>query len=497
MGEEIKSAAFTSRDRRDFRTRLMRCREALDVMLTDGLFSASTPQVGMELELNLVNEHGYPMACNAEALHAIGDPAFQTELGRYNIELNVDPHPLTGDSLLALEKDLRASLHVADEGARQVGARLAMIGMLPTITAEHFSSEWISASRRYAMLDNQIMQARGEDLCVDICGDPLHPQKGPEKLHEYYSSIMPEAACTSMQLHIQVVPEDFARYWNSAQAITGIQVALGANSPFFSGKALWHESRIPLFQQATDSRPPEFAAQGVRPRVWFGEKWIESITDLFNENERFFPSLLPECSDQDPLEAMEQGLVPSLDEMRLHNGTVYRWNRPIYATTEVGHHVRIENRVLPAPPTVIDGLADIAFFYGAVHGLARMDTPVWDSLAFTAARDNLSKCARFGLEAQVAWSGNHKIAVRELVVSHLLPIVDDGLASIGVDAQVRDKYLGIIEARANSGRNGAQWQRDCVMRQEAAGVSRADALAFMVREYMERCHDGAPVHTWD
>ena len=221
----------------------------------------------------------------------------------------------------------------------------------------------------------------------------------------YADTIAPEAACTSVQLHQLVDPTAFARHWNAAQCIAGIQLAVGANSPFFYGRELWRETRIALFEQATDTRSEELKAQGVRPRVWFGERWITSIFDLFEENVRYFPSLLPVVEDEDPLEVLERGDTPRLQELRLHNGTIYRWNRPIYDVVRGRPHLRVENRVLPAGPTVVDTLANAAFYYGLVRVLADEERPLWTQMSFSAAEENFHACARDGIEARVYWPG--------------------------------------------------------------------------------------------
>lgn len=234
-----------------------------------------------------------------------------------------------------------------------------MIGILPTLMPQHLTGSWMSPSLRYQALNDSIFTARGEDILIDITG--------PERLSLHAESIAPESACTSMQLHLQVSPADFAANWNAAQVLAGPpQLAIGANSPYFFGHQLWAETRIELFAQATDTRPDELKAQGVRPRVWFGgERWITSIFDLFEENVRYFPpSLLPELSDEDPVAELAAGRTPHLSELRLHNGTVYRWNRPVYDVVNGRPHLRVENRVLPAGPTVVDMMANSAFYYG-------------------------------------------------------------------------------------------------------------------------------------
>ncbi|MGH3101880.1 MAG: glutamate--cysteine ligase, partial [Thermoleophilia bacterium] len=354
---------------------------------------------------------------------------------------------LEGGVFSELETGIRQSLNEAEARARPVGGHMMIIGILPTIHAQHLTAESFSESGRYRLLNEQIFAARGEDLEISI--------NGTERLATFADTIAPEAACTSVQLHQLVEPEAFAEHWNAAQAIAGAQVAVGANSPFFFGKELWRETRIALFEQATDTRPEELKAQGVRPRVWFGERWITSIFDLFEENVRYFPALLPVCEDEDPVETLARGDVPTLAELRLHNGTVYRWNRPIYDVVRGRPHVRVENRLLPAGPTVVDILANAAFYYGLVRALTEDERPVWSQMSFAAAEDNLHTGARDGIEARVYWPGVGEVPAAELVLRKLLPMAHDGLERWGIDAADRDRLLGIIERRCVEGRNGA------------------------------------------
>jgi hypothetical protein len=300
-----------------------------------------------------------------------------------------------------------------------------------------------------------------------------------------------------MQLHLQVSPASFARYWNAAQLLAGPQLALGANSPYFFGHELWSETRIELFAQATDTRPEELKAQGVRPRVWFGERWITSIFDLFEENVRYFPSLLPELSDEDPVSELAAGRTPTLPELRLHNGTIYRWNRPVYDVVDGRPHLRVENRVLPAGPTVLDMLANSAFYYGLLRSLSDEDRPVWTKMSFAAAEQNFVAAAKHGLDAELYWPGLGRVAPDELVLRHLLPLAHEGLSSWGVAPEVRHHFLGVIEGRAKTGRNGSRWQVATVHALQERGLTRPQALAEMLHLYCERMHSNEPVHTWD
>jgi hypothetical protein len=478
---------FTREDRARYRQKVRRCLDVFAAMLRESRFDTDRPLTGLEIELNLVDERADPAMRNAQALAAIADPAFQTELGQFNIEVNVEPRRLAGGGMAEFEQHVRASLNAAEEKARTTGAHMVMIGILPTLRREHLTLESISANPRYALLNEQIFAARGEDLQIHI--------DGVERLATTADSVLPEAACTSTQFHLQVSPAEFAAYWNAAQAIAGVQVAIGANAPFLLGKQLWSETRIPLFEQATDTRPEEIKAQGVRPRVWFGERWITSVFDLFEENVRYFPALLPVCADDDPEEILASGGTPDLSELRLHNGTVYRWNRPVYDVVAGRPHLRVENRVLPAGPTVLDTIANGAFYFGLVRTLAEQDRPIWSQMSFSAAEENFHSGARQGITAQVYWPGLGYLPVTELVLRRLLPLAHEGLDRWDVDPGERDRLLGVVERRVLSGVNGATWQADTVHSLEST-VDRQEAMREMLHRYVAHMHTNAPVHEW-
>ncbi|SFB62189.1 Glutamate-cysteine ligase family 2(GCS2) [Amycolatopsis marina] len=495
MGEDVSSELFRARDRGRYRRKVQRCLDTLARMLTEGSFSFPRRHIGLELELNLVDESMQPSMSNAMVLDALDNPSFTTELSQHNLELNVPPRLLAGESALELESELNAYLATAGTKAAEAGAALAMIGILPTLTQDHFDQKWLTNNARYSLLNDQIFAARGEQTLLSLDGAGLPGQK-PERLRCYAESILPEAACTSVQLHLQVEPEEFAAHWNAAQCLAGIQVAISANSPFLLGKALWQETRIPLFLQATDTRPEELKNQGVRPRVWFGERWITSIFDLFEENVRYFPGLLPETDSEDPIEALDSGQTPKLTELRLHNGTVWRWNRPVYDVVDSQPHLRIENRVLPAGPTVLDVMANAAFFFGAQRALAEAERPIWSQMSFQAAEENLYAGARGGFDAQLYWPGIGWIPPDELVLRVLLPLAHDGLRRSKVSDEARERYLGVIEQRCLAKQSGASWQRKFVADAQEGGADRNSALTAMLASYLQLSTEGTPVHTW-
>ena len=489
MGEEVAAKTFTREDRQLYRQKVKRSLDVFAMMLRESRFDPEQRSFGLEIELNLTDDEGRPANLNAEVLESIADGDFQTELAQFNVEINVAPR-LLGDGVLAeLERDVRGSLNHAEDRARAVGGHMVLTGILATVMPEHLTAGSLSANPRYSLLNDAIFAARGEDLELAI--------DGVERLATHADSIAPEAACTSVQLHGQVEPDGYATRWNASQAIAGVQLALGANSPFFFGKELWRETRIALFEQSTDTRPEELKAQGVRPRVWFGEGWITSIFDLFEENVRYFPALLPVCDDEDPEEMLARGDVPRLSELRLHNGTIYRWNRPVYDVARDRPHLRVENRVLPAGPTVVDILANAAFYYGLVHVLRMEERPVWSQMSFSAAEENFHAGAREGIDAQLYWPGVGQAPATELVLRRLLPLAHEGLEDLGIEASDRDRLLGIIERRCVTGRNGAEWQAAAFHRlYDDRRLERGEALRQMILRYRDHMHSNAPVHEW-
>ena len=487
MGEEVEQQEFSRADRTRHREKVRRNLDVFARMLREARFDTDDPMTGLEVELNLVDDKGDPSLKNAEVLEAIASPDFQTELGQFNIEINVPPATLREGGLTIFEDTLRRSLNEAEAKASKSGAHQVMIGILPTLDEGHMGAQSLSANPRYKLLSEQILSARGEDITISIAGR--------ERLSTTADSIVPEAACTSTQFHVQTSPDSFADYWNASQAIAGVQLAVAANSPYLLGKELWRETRIPLFEQATDTRSEELKVQGVRPRVWFGERWITSVFDLFEENVRYFPALLPITDDEDPLQVLESGGTPTLPELRLHNGTIYRWNRPVYDIAAGVPHLRVENRLLAAGPTVADTIANAAFYFGLVRFLAESERPLWSQMSFSAAEENFHVAAQQGVEAQIYWPGVGQVRATELVLRRLLPMAAQGLDAWGVEPEVRDRLLGIIEQRCLLGTNGAEWFVNR-MRQRSSD-DRFDALRATLLEYRERMHTNEPAHTWD
>lgn len=484
MGQRVEEEALTLDDKAAVRDRLERCVVAIEEMVDGKLFDHHCDTVGLEVELDLVEPLGGPHLANDRVLAKLDRPELQQELGQFNIELNVAPHRLAGDVLPVLHRELDATLDQCSQQAERLGARVMAIGTLPTLRPRHITVDLLSSNPRYALLSKRMHAERGEPFRVDI--------QGAERLRFESETVAAEAAATSLQLHLRVRPEDFARFYNAAQSAAVAQIAAGANSPYAFGLQLWAETRIPLCEQVLDVRPH---VNGAPPRVWMGDHWVSSPTELFAENVRDFPPLLPILDGDDPTDALRAGQVPTLVELRMHGGTIWRWNRPVYDVQDGVPQLRIENRVLPSGPTPADMIANAALYFGLVRSLADETTPVWSRLPFAAVNSAVYSAARDGLAGSVAWVDRDAIDVRSLVLE-LLPQASQGLDAWGVDARDRDRYLGIIEDRVRSGRTGAWWQVSMTQRLEDRGLGRAAALREMTRTYVELAQTGAPVHTW-
>lgn len=488
MGERVEPSALVVDHDQAVQRRLERCVAVLRRMVDGGWFGGHEDTVGMEVELDLVDPLGRPRLINDAVLARLGRADMQHELGQFNVELNLAPRQLRGNVLRQSESDLADVFDRCRAGIEGLGVRLIAVGMLPTLSAEQLTVERISHSPRYGLLSRRMRAARHRPFLVSIVD-------GREPVEFTTDSVAPDAATTSLQLHLRVSPDRFAAYYNAAQTIAGAQVAVAANSPYLLGYQAWQETRITLLEQLLDTRRPKEVRADAPARVRLGDRWITDPMELFDEVVRDFPPLFPTLQAEDPDTALETGCVPGLRELRLHNGTVWRWNRPVYDVQDGHPQLRIENRVLPSGPTAVDMIANAAFYYGLVRAIVDSDPLPWAQVPFAVAERDLHCAARDGLAARLCWRGVDYPA-DQLTHEVLLPAAAAGLDAWGVDANDRDRYLGVIEARVRSGRTGAAWQTEMVRRLEEGGLERIPALYEMTRRYVEHAHTGAPVHEW-
>jgi gamma-glutamyl:cysteine ligase YbdK (ATP-grasp superfamily) len=490
MGTDIGQEEFDESDYSHFAERLQECLSALRQLLDRPGFGVGPATVGAELELSLVDGAARPLRYNQAIRAAAADPRIAVELDRFNLELNASPTPLAGRPFATLGGELNVLLDHVAHAARDHAGRLALIGILPTLTRADLGPGVMTDVPRYRALSSGLRRLGQDPFRIRIAGeDPLELASEDVAL---------EGANTSFQVHLRVNPADFTRTYNAVQLATAPALAVSGNSPTFLGHRLWQETRIALFKQSVDDRQ----AYGPRRRLArtaLGTGWLRGgALELFTESVRLHQPLLPVLGGPGPPAGSSEWQVPPLDELRLHHGTVWRWNRAIYDPAS-GGHLRIEMRALPAGPTVIDMLANAAFLIGLSLWLADQDQQWTYALPFERADHGFYRAAQQGLSAQLSWPAGHRDQMRTLpadkLVAELVPAARQGLLQAGVAAAEADGLLAVISARAASGQTGAAWQRAML----AAAERRHDrdrALAVMFDRYIRCADTGLPVHTW-
>jgi hypothetical protein len=491
VGLTIERERFEPVDYVRFEERLEQCLVALRRLLDRPAFGTGPTTVGAELELCLVDDNGRALPKNQEVRAETADPRVVLEVDRFNLELNLTPSPLAGRPFAAFAAELGQVLGIVRRAAAWHGGRLVMVGILPTLRPEDLQLAALSDAPRYRALNNGLRRLRREPFRIRIDGaDPLELAADDIGL---------EGANTSFQVHLKVDPDRFADHLNAAQLAIAPVLAVAGNSPTFLGHRLWEETRVALFKQAIDDRGPAGRAGRRVARVAFGTGWTTTgALELLEESVRLHEPVLPVVGPEHPLERVAAGRVPALEELRLHQGTVWRWNRAIYDPAD-GGHLRIEMRALPAGPTVVDMLANAAFMLGLALALAPGAAATTRRFAFQQAHHNFYRAAQFGLGAELAWplssSGRPRILAAPDLVHHLLPIARQGLEDAGVLAAEAGELLSVIQARAATGQTGAAWQRLALATLEPT-LGREQALAAMFEQYLEHQRTGEPVHTW-
>ncbi|MFL6275941.1 MAG: CBS domain-containing protein [Blastocatellia bacterium] len=486
MGEQQVKEGNKPQELRAFIRALLNDLRALRQIIDAGMIESDRRRIGAEQELFLVNPAWRPAPVAMPMLERLRDPHFTNEIALFNLEVNLDPLNFQGDCLVEMERQLIHLVARARAAARDCNADVALAGILPTVRKSDLGLENMTPKPRYFALNDALKQLRGWAYEMKIAG--------PDELNLRHETWMMEACCTSFQIHFQTGVDEFANLYNLAQMVTAPVLAAAANSPLLFGRKLWRETRIPLFEQSIDTRNASYHLRERRPRVSFGSQWVRrSVIELFKEDIARFRVLLGACDEEDPFEMLRQGRVPNLKALRIYNSTVWRWNRACYGITEGRPHLRIEARALPAGPTVVDEVANAAFFFGLMSGLSAEVTNVAGALRFEQAKANFLAAAQMGLDAQFEWLGGHVLPAPQLILDHLLPAARAGLQAYRItDA---DRYLDIIEARVRSGQTGAQWALGSVAEMRKHGT-RDEALTSLVATLVRRQHTGEPVHTW-
>jgi hypothetical protein len=495
VGIETKSEHFSEADRTCFKQRLNEGLRALDRVLQQPGFGEGPHSIGAELELTLVDAGGRALPIAEQVVRAANDPAITPEMGSFDIELCTPPVALAGRPFTFLRSRMKTQVEVIQRHAAVLNGRAVPISILPTLRLEDFHLDSITNLPRYRALARGMLAARDAPFDIHIEGDDSLSLQSDH-------AVAMEAANTAFQVHLRTTPRDFTDLFNAASLLSGPVMAAAANSPTFLGRRLWHETRVALFKQAGDDRSQQADADNQPPpRVNFGNGWVrEGAHELFMESVALHQPLLAECgSEADPMAVIESGKLPQLSELRLHHGTVWSWNRPVY-DPDHGGNLRIELRALPAGPTYDDMLANAGFLLGAMLGLKSRMNALTSRLPFALAKQNFYRAAQFGLDAELAWptdnaSAPETVRAGDLLLS-LLPQAYEGLAAAGVDPREAQYFLGILEARTRSGQTGAVWQRTVLSKLNAQGCTGYAASAALLERYIKGVESERPVHTW-
>jgi len=490
MGDTSVQASKKIEEKNIFILNILKDIKAFEIMLEKGLFEKGIERIGAEQEMALINENYKPAPVNQDILDSLNDDHFTTELAKFNMEINLDPLEFKGNCLSSLESQLRSMMDRVDDIGKQFGAKPLLTGILPTIQKSDLNFDNITPNPRYKILSDLLLEFRGGHFELHI--------NGTDELITKHQNILFEACNTSFQVHLQVEADSFVSKYNWAQAISGPVLAAATNSPILLGKRLWRETRIALFQQSIDIRKTEKVMRDKNPRVLFGNNWVRnSIIELFQEDIARHKVIFTTSIEEDSLAMIEQGDIPKLTSLMLHNGSVYKWNRPCYGIMNGKPHLRIENRLFPSGPTVIDEMANAAFWLGLMKGMPNEFENIAEKMDFDDAKTNFLKAGRMGLGAQFTWIGHEKmIPSHELICKELLPIAREGLQNAKIDKKDIDTYLDIIEERVGSQKTGSQWLVDSFSKLKK-DVTIDEALVATTAGLYNRQKIGKPAHTWD
>jgi len=488
MGEQNIEEHADESARQAFMKSLLEEVRALEAMLDKGMVESGISRIGAEQEMFLINSAQKPALTALDVLKRLDDERFTHELGLYNIEANLSVQEFKTNCLSRMEAEAQEVYAKAREAAHHCDSEIALVGILPTLTKENLGLDSMVPTPRYHALNDAIMALRGHDLQFTI--------NGIDQLTVKHDNLMLEACNTSFQVHFQVSPNDFARLYNIAQTVTGPLLAASVNSPILLGKRLWHETRISVFEYSVDARSAVHQSRGLKPRVHFGDHWVEdSVTELFKEDIARFRVILTTDTEDDPLAMVAQGIAPKLKALCLHNGTVYRWNRACYGVHNGIPHLRIENRVIPSGPTVIDEIANTAFFVGMMAGMADEYKDVRELITFEDVKANFIAAARAGIRAQMNWFGDTHMPARELILEQLLPLAEHGLNKYGLDKKDIDLYLGVLRDRVSTRRNGARWALESLSNMHGRGTE-DQRLRCLVGSMVEQQSTGRQISKW-
>jgi predicted transcriptional regulator/gamma-glutamyl:cysteine ligase YbdK (ATP-grasp superfamily) len=489
MGMQTSSSTTGATLKKNFTRQLINDLNAFEQMVKNGQFEKGITRIGVEQEFCLMDYNQRPSMKALEVLELLDGDQFTTELALFNLEANLNPLTFSGRCLTDLENQLVRLLTKANKVAHSVGAKIILTGILPTLRLDDIKIENISPNPRYKQLNDAMLESRGSDFTFHI--------HGVDELVHKHDSVLFESCNTSFQVHYQVQPEEAISSYNWAHAIAGPVLSSMANSPVFLGKRLWHETRIALFQQATDTRKSMSPLRKERNRVRFGSNWSTGdVIDIYREAVGRFEILMPIEVEEDAMKMLKANQIPKLQALAAHNSTIYNWNRMCYGITNDKPHLRIECRYISSGPTIVDETANAAFWTGLMHGMPDMYVNIHRKMRFDDARKNFFNAAKMGLDTQFKWLNKKPIAARDLLMKELIPIAKEGLKMASVNSDDISKFMGIIEDRVQSGKTGASWILNSYSRLADEKTTPDGMMVSIAEGIYQRQKVGLPVHKW-
>ncbi|MDQ3087177.1 MAG: CBS domain-containing protein [Acidobacteriota bacterium] len=488
MGDKKVSMEQDESRMRHFTKAVLNDLQALEKMLAEGQMEDGVLRIGAEQEMFLVDSAMHPAPLVLEVLENAKDQRLTTEIGRFNIEANLTPLDFTGNCLSRLENELNEVVGIVKKSAQNFNADAVLCGILPTIQLSDLVEGNLTPNPRYLELNRVLTQLHGNERLVHI--------KGLDELRLHLKDTFIEFSNTSFQVHLQVGIDNFVKYYNWAQAITAPVLASAVNSPILLGHRLWQETRLALFQHAVDERSHTHHERNRPARVSFGRDWVKnSMLEVFYEDVTRFRIILTRELEENSLETLKQGKIPQLSAWRMHNGTIWRWNRACYGVMNNKPSLRIEARFLPSGPTVLDEMANAAFFLGLMMALPEEFGDVTERMSFDDVKTNFFSTARFGLKSQIVWLDGESWRAGRLILEELLPRARHGLRMVGIEANDIEKYLGILEERVSQKKTGASWMLDSLanMDKRAKQNVRMRSLTAAMKTNQET---GEPLHLW-
>lgn len=488
MGEKKVSTEYSEKQMREFTLGVLTDLQAMEKMLDAGMFEEDVLRIGAEQELFLVDNAMHPSPVAMDVIERSRDGRLTTEIGLFNLEANLTAREFTGTALGDMEAELNEIIDKVRDVALELNSAVVLAGILPTIQASDLTSDNLTPLPRYYEIDRVVTKLHGDNRTIQI--------KGLDELQLTLQNTFIEFCNTSFQIHLQTGVKDFVRYYNWAQAIAAPVLASAVNSPLLLNHKLWHETRLALFQHATDTRSHVHKERNQPPRVNFGERWVdESIIEVLREDAVRFRVLLTQAVDENSLDVLAQGGVPKLNAWRMHNGTIWRWNRPCYGIVDGKPGLRIEARYLPAGPSVVDEMANAAFFLGLMMELPEEFGDITTQMSFDDAKNSFYNVARYGLGGQVRGLDGKSRRVGALILEELLPRARKGLVRTGIDDADSDRLLNVIERRVAAETTGAKWMLNSLEKMDALAKLNV-RMRTLTSEMIKNQLSGKPLHEW-